>query len=623
MRRGENQVDVARIEAEGAAGADAQRPVHQRLGRQPVPVFRHALPVGHAEHGELVADHRVERRAELDGLVDLGQHHALGRGRAVRQQHILDRLALRGRVDDQQLLDRAVRQHVQQFARAAVALRHAGRVDQHHLLARQQFEQVFERRAIVRGVHRHAEDAAVGAQLFVRRDAVGIERDQAKVGRTVLAGEGRRDLGGGGGLAHARRADQRQHAALVFQCRRGVAAMQIALEHAGGPAVLVVGVGTQALGQLADQRRREAAFQQLLRQARLPGLALQFFHEGERPEAFFDQALHRLQLVHHVELVASCRTAIGRQRHMDLAAQRRPHRPRRGRHRRSSRHFVAQHRWLTRRRGRGAGGGLAGTGQLRHARAQRAGRGRAPGRGRLQRCLGFGLGLAPLEHAVARVVLERQRAGRQALDVLRHRGAGVRLRGGLLGLDRELTLAQHAVAHKVLERQRAHRQLLDVLLHGGLARRRCGAVAEGRLGAFLGANRRALGQRGARLHLGRRLAERGRGAGLDRCGSWLAHGRRQHRPASRRFFCRAFDLLHAFGGHRQHLDALGAGLGRQHHGVVAQGFAQQPQCIARGARREATDLHARSPEKRTVSAIRAARAPGESDVRRWFMRRLR
>ena len=104
-------------------------------------------------------------------------------GGAVRHHHVVDRLALRRGVDDQQLVDRAVRHHVQQLARARVALRHAGGVDQHHLLAGQQVEQVLERGAVVGGVHRHAEDAAVGAQLLVRGDAVGVERDQAQGAR--------------------------------------------------------------------------------------------------------------------------------------------------------------------------------------------------------------------------------------------------------------------------------------------------------------------------------------------------------------------------------------------------------------------------------------------------------
>src|SRR6185369_7941783 len=119
------------------------------------------------------------------------------------------RLALRRGVDDQQLLDRAVRQHLEQLAGAAVALGHAGGVDQHQLLGRQQVEQVFQRRPVVGGVHRHAEDAAVGAQLFVRRDAVGVQRDQAEIRGAVLGGEGGGDLGGRGGLADAGGADQR------------------------------------------------------------------------------------------------------------------------------------------------------------------------------------------------------------------------------------------------------------------------------------------------------------------------------------------------------------------------------------------------------------------------------
>jgi hypothetical protein len=61
-----------------------------------------------------------------------------------------------------------VLQHVQQFLGAGVALGHAGGVDQHHALGRQQVQQVFQRGAVVRGVHRHAQDAAVGTQLLVR-----------------------------------------------------------------------------------------------------------------------------------------------------------------------------------------------------------------------------------------------------------------------------------------------------------------------------------------------------------------------------------------------------------------------------------------------------------------------
>jgi hypothetical protein len=66
----------------------------------------------------------------------------------------------------------------------------------------------------------------------------------------------------------------------------------------------------QALDQLADQRRREAGVQQLLRQLRLARLALQLFHEGQCAETLFDEAAHRAQLAHHLDLVAVRRQAL-------------------------------------------------------------------------------------------------------------------------------------------------------------------------------------------------------------------------------------------------------------------------------------------------------------------------
>ena len=174
-----------------------------------MPVFGNALAVGDPDHLEAMADQRIERRAELDRLVHLRQHDAGAARRAVGDQHVLDRLALRRGVDDEQLLHAAVRQHVEQLAGARVALRHAGGVDEDHLLRRQQVEQVVERGAVVRGVDRHAEDAAIGAQLLVGADPVGVERDEAEVGGAVLGRERGRDLRGRRRLADAGRADQR------------------------------------------------------------------------------------------------------------------------------------------------------------------------------------------------------------------------------------------------------------------------------------------------------------------------------------------------------------------------------------------------------------------------------
>src|SRR5258706_9803605 len=54
LGRGEDQVHVARIHAVGGAGGRAQSAVHERMRRQAVPVFRHALAAGHAPHRQLV-----------------------------------------------------------------------------------------------------------------------------------------------------------------------------------------------------------------------------------------------------------------------------------------------------------------------------------------------------------------------------------------------------------------------------------------------------------------------------------------------------------------------------------------------------------------------------------------
>ncbi|MEZ5703729.1 MAG: hypothetical protein R3E42_19820 [Burkholderiaceae bacterium] len=46
-----------------------------RIGR--LPVFGNPLAVGHAPQHHLVADQGIECRAELDGLINLAQHHTV------------------------------------------------------------------------------------------------------------------------------------------------------------------------------------------------------------------------------------------------------------------------------------------------------------------------------------------------------------------------------------------------------------------------------------------------------------------------------------------------------------------------------------------------------------------
>ena len=246
-RRREDQVHLAASRRQAALPPPRSARCTRALRRQAVPVFGHALAVGHADDLQLVADQRVERRAELHRLVDLATARSPRQVRgAVGDQHVLDRLALRRGVDDEQLLDRrcdsmssSSRVRLSRCAMPAVSISTI-------FLRRQQVEQVFQRGAVVRGVHRHAEDAAVGAQLLVRADAVGVERDQAEVAGAVLGGEGGGDLGGAGGLADAGGADQRVDAAAVFE--RGLALSAASRLRSSTLAAQAVSSATSAAG---------------------------------------------------------------------------------------------------------------------------------------------------------------------------------------------------------------------------------------------------------------------------------------------------------------------------------------------------------------------------------------
>ena len=520
-----------------------------------MPIFRHPLPVGNANNAQTMPDHGVQRRGQLHGLVDLGQHHALAGLGAPGAGHVLDRLALLGGVDHQDAADARVGEHLEQLVGAAVALGHAGGVDQHHLLARQQLQQVLQRGPVVRGVHRHAEDAAVGAKLLVGTDAVGIQRDEAQLRGTVPGGEGRGDLGGGGGLAHAGRADQGEDAALLFQRRIHLVGDEVAGEHLGGPGrlvrpVLAVQMGRAALHQLAHQGRREADVQQALRQAGLHGLALQLLHEGQGAEALLDQALHRTQLVHHVLLVAAGAAGhVGQLRHGALLG--------------GQADLVAQHGRIAARRlgGRRLHRGALG---VQAAGAQRL-------HGGLRALLA---GRAHADQAFRRRQLGRGR---------RH------LHGIRLAAQFGRATLEHALADVVLEAQRAHGQGLDIGIHG---------LAEGRLHALVALGH-ALCEAGAAGHRGHGSLRR---AGL--------HASRAAGLGARCRSCHALDLRHALGGHGQHLHAFGAGLVGQHDGVVAKGLAHQREGLAGCTGGEAFDVHAASWQGRaSVIGRRALMRP--------------
>jgi hypothetical protein len=120
--------------------------------------------------------------------------------------------------------------------------------------------------------------------------------------------------------------------------------------------------------------------------------------------------------------------------------------------------------------------------------------------------------------------------------------------GTRLVAHRSLAALEHAFAHIVLKRQRAHRELGHIVFD--------------------------------RLH---RVHEIGASVAARRCGG------------SRLGLRITLDLAHAFGGHRKHLDAVGARLGGKHHRVFAQGLADKDQGITRSTRSESADVHAFAP----------------------------
>ena len=198
------------------------------------PVFGHALAVGHAAQHHVVAHQCVNRRAQLHGLVHFGQDGLLLAFGFEGTQGVVQCVAMAAGVQHHQAAHMRQVQHVQHVALARVARRHAGSVDQHHLLAAQQAQQVLQRGLVVRQVRHDAQHAAIRAQLFVRADAVGVQGDQTHAAGAMGTGAHGGQLGGGGGLADTGRTDQGIDAAFFVQ-RRGTG-LEVALEHVHQPA---------------------------------------------------------------------------------------------------------------------------------------------------------------------------------------------------------------------------------------------------------------------------------------------------------------------------------------------------------------------------------------------------
>ncbi len=89
-----------------SAGGNVNRPTKsaldqiQRIG--PMQVFRHALAVGDVVQRQPVADQHIERTAQHQRLVHLGENAACQLGAAVGARHIFQHARLRNRGEQQQ-----------------------------------------------------------------------------------------------------------------------------------------------------------------------------------------------------------------------------------------------------------------------------------------------------------------------------------------------------------------------------------------------------------------------------------------------------------------------------------------------------------------------------------------
>ena len=152
----------------------------------------------------------------MRGLVDLGEDAAgqvvAAAAVAVGVHHLVERVAVAGRVEQQQALAPAggcctASRSGRTTARSRWLMPTVS-ISTMCLSRRSSQHQVQVGRVLHR-VHRHAEDLAVDAQLLVGADPVAVGGDQRQLVGAEAHHAARRELGGGGGLADAGRPHQR------------------------------------------------------------------------------------------------------------------------------------------------------------------------------------------------------------------------------------------------------------------------------------------------------------------------------------------------------------------------------------------------------------------------------
>ncbi|MNT17821.1 hypothetical protein D3C72_1529970 [compost metagenome] len=156
-------------------------------------------------------------------------------------------------------------------------------------------------------MHRHAEDVAVDAQLLMRADTEAVGGQQRQLVGAVAQHEARRQLGGGGGLAHAGGSDQRQHAALrkqavlVAQHRHLARQFSADPRHRCRPVVAERQPCQQRARQLPGEARADQPLEQRFTQRIAGGNAVGRTRGGaDAGELALDHRAHRLQFAAQV-----------------------------------------------------------------------------------------------------------------------------------------------------------------------------------------------------------------------------------------------------------------------------------------------------------------------------------
>ena len=200
----------------------------------------------------------IKRRGQRRRFIDLGHDAARQILAGVGAHHVVQRVAATAGVQQQQAIDLArAHQHRCLLSHHAVALTHADRVDQHHVLVAQIGQRAPQVLAVAHNEHGHAENAAIDAQLLLRPDPVAVGGQQRQTIGAIAHHAARCQLCRGGGLAHTGRPDNGIHAATVDEVRFRRQGAQTAIDSRLQPLASVIQI--HVLGHVLYQASRKLA----------------------------------------------------------------------------------------------------------------------------------------------------------------------------------------------------------------------------------------------------------------------------------------------------------------------------------------------------------------------------